>query len=48
MRFNMKADYIPLLVGLLVFIASLISLKVGLSVAIIEIIVGAISTMISK
>lgn len=39
--FNMKADYIPLLVGLLVFISSLISLKAGLSVAIIEIIVGA-------
>jgi len=39
----MKADYIPLLVGLLVFISSLVSLKAGLSVAIIEIIVGAIA-----
>jgi Kef-type K+ transport system membrane component KefB len=39
----MKVDYIPLLVGLLVFISSLISLKIGLSVAIIEIVVGAIA-----
>jgi Kef-type K+ transport system membrane component KefB len=39
----MKADFIPLIVGLLVFVSSLISLKVGLSVAIIEIILGAIA-----
>lgn len=39
----MKADYIPLLVGLLVFVSSLISLKAGLSVAIIEIVVGTIA-----
>ena len=37
----MKADIIPLAVGGLVFLASLISLKLGLSVAIIEIILGA-------
>jgi len=39
----MKADYIPLIVGLIVFIASLISLAAGLSVAIIEILLGAIA-----
>lgn len=37
----MKADIIPLAVGALVFLASLISLKLGLSVAIIEILLGA-------
>ncbi len=36
----MKADIIPLIVGLLVFLASLISLKAGISVAVIEIILG--------
>ena len=36
----MKADIIPLLVGLLVFLSSLISLKIGISVAVIEIIFG--------
>ncbi len=39
----MKADYIPLIVGALVFVSSLISLKLGLSVAIIEILLGAIA-----
>jgi len=39
----MKADSIPLLVGLLVFVSSLISLSVGLSVAIIEILLGAVA-----
>jgi len=39
----MKADYIPLVVGLLVFLASIISLRVGLSVAIIEIALGAVA-----
>ena len=39
----MHADYIPLIVGGLVLISSLISLRVGLSVAIIEILIGAIS-----
>jgi len=39
----MEADIIPLIVGLLVFISSLISLKAGLSVAIIEIISGVIA-----
>jgi Kef-type K+ transport system membrane component KefB len=39
----MKGDYIPLAVGLLVFLASLISLRLGLSVAIIEIFLGAIA-----
>ena len=39
----MKADLVPLIVGGLVFLASLISIKLGLSVAIIEILVGAIA-----
>ena len=39
----MKGDYIPLIVGLLVFLASMISLRLGLSVAIIEITLGAIA-----
>lgn len=39
----MKADYIPLIVGLLVLVSSLISLRIGLSVAIIEILLGAIA-----
>jgi len=39
----MKADFIPLVVGLLVFVSSLISLRFGLSVAIIEILIGAIA-----
>ena len=37
----MKADAIPLIVGAIVFLSSIISLKLGLSVAIIEIILGA-------
>jgi len=37
----MKIDMAPLLIGLLVFIASLISLELKLSVAIIEILLGA-------
>jgi Kef-type K+ transport system membrane component KefB len=39
----MKADVLPLIIGGLVFLASLISLKLGLSVAIIEIILGAVA-----
>jgi len=39
----MQADLVPLIVGLLVFVASLISLRLGLSVAIIEILLGAIT-----
>lgn len=39
----MKADFIPLVVGLLVFISSLLSLRFGLSVAIIEILLGTIA-----
>jgi Kef-type K+ transport system membrane component KefB len=39
----MHGDYIPLAVGLLVLLASLISLRVGLSVAIIEIFLGAVA-----
>jgi Kef-type K+ transport system membrane component KefB len=39
----MKADFIPLVVGTLVFISSLISLRAGLSVAIIEILVGTVA-----
>jgi Kef-type K+ transport system membrane component KefB len=37
----MKADVIPLIVGAIVFLSSLISLKLGLSVAIVEIVLGA-------
>ena len=36
----MQADIIPLIAGLLIFISSLLSLKLGLSVAVIEIILG--------
>jgi Kef-type K+ transport system membrane component KefB len=39
----MNTDYIPLIVGGLVLISSLISLRLGLSVAIIEIIFGVIA-----
>jgi len=39
----LNADYIPLIVALLVLISSLISLRVGLSVAIIEIVLGAVA-----
>jgi len=39
----MNADITPLVIGLLVFLASLISLKLKLSVAIIEILLGAIA-----
>ncbi len=39
----MKADVVPLMVGLLVFLSSLLSLRLGLSVAIIEILLGAIA-----
>jgi len=38
----MNADVIPLVVGILVFVSSLLSLKLGFSVAIIEILLGAI------
>ena len=37
----MKTDVIPLIVGAIVFLSSLISLKLGLSVAIVEIVLGA-------
>ena len=37
----MKADLVPLIVAALVFVSSLVSLKLGLSVAIIEILFGA-------
>ena len=39
----MKADIIPLIAGSLIFLSSLISLRIGLSVAIIEITIGAIA-----
>lgn len=39
----MQANIIPLITGLLIFIASLISLKIGLSVAIIEIVLGLVA-----
>jgi len=37
----MEASVVPLIAGLLVFIASLISLRLGISVAIVEILLGA-------
>ena len=37
----MRADAIPLIMGAIIFISSLISLRLGLSVAIIEILLGA-------
>jgi Kef-type K+ transport system membrane component KefB len=39
----MKTDIIPLIVGIIIFLSSLISLRVGLSVAIIESIAGIIA-----
>jgi Kef-type K+ transport system membrane component KefB len=39
----MHTEYIPLIVGAIVLISSLISLRVGLSVAIIEILLGAVA-----
>lgn len=39
----MHADAVPLIVGILIFVSSLISLKLGLSVAIIEIAIGAVA-----
>ncbi|MFH0802424.1 MAG: cation:proton antiporter [bacterium] len=39
----MKADLTPLLIGFLIYLASLISLRFGLSVAIIEIVLGTIA-----
>lgn len=38
-----EADAVPVVVGLIIFLASLISLRLGLSVAIIEITLGAIA-----
>ena len=39
----MQTDIIPLLLGLVVFLASLISIRLGFSVANIEILLGAVS-----
>ncbi len=39
----MQADLVPLIVGSLVFLSSLISLRLGLSVAIIEIVLGVVA-----
>lgn len=39
----MHADVVPLIVGILIFVSSLISLKLGLSVAIVEIALGALA-----
>ena len=39
----MAADLIPLMAGLIVFIASIISLRLGISVAIVEILLGVIA-----
>ena len=40
----MQADMIPLIIGALILIASFISLKLGLSVAIIELVIGALAS----
>jgi Kef-type K+ transport system membrane component KefB len=39
----MHADIVPLLTGLIIFLASLISLRLGISVAIVEILLGSIA-----
>ncbi len=39
---GMNADLVPLVVGGLIFVSSILSLKLGFSVAIIEILLGAI------
>ena len=39
----MQPDIIPLIAGLIIFVSSLISLKLGLSVAVIEISIGVIA-----
>jgi Kef-type K+ transport system membrane component KefB len=39
----MHADIVPLIVGVMIFFASLVSLKLGISVAIVEIVIGAIA-----
>jgi Kef-type K+ transport system membrane component KefB len=39
----MHADFIPLFTGLIIFVASMISLRVGISVAIVEILLGAVA-----
>src|SRR4030042_5101423 len=41
--FSMSDSLIPLVMGFIVLVASLVSLKLGLSVAIIEILLGAIA-----
>jgi Kef-type K+ transport system membrane component KefB len=43
MEFKISPDLIPLIVGAIIFLASLISLRLGLSVAIIEILMGALA-----
>jgi len=39
----MHTDMVPMIIGVMIFLASLISLKLGLSVAIVEIVLGAIA-----
>ncbi len=39
----MSPDLVPLFIGLLIFLASLISLRLGISVAIVEIVLGAVA-----
>jgi len=39
----MNHDLVPLIIGIIVFLASLISIRLGLSVAIIEILIGSIA-----
>lgn len=40
----MHIDYVPLAVGLLIFLSSLVSLKFGISVAVVEIILGVMAS----
>jgi Kef-type K+ transport system membrane component KefB len=39
----MHADAIPLFTGLIIFISSIISLRLGISVAIVEILLGSVA-----
>jgi len=39
----MHADFVPLFTGLIIFVASIISLRLGISVAIVEILLGSIA-----
>src|SRR5574344_304999 len=39
----MRADLIPLIIAIMIFLSSFISLRVGISVAIVEILLGVIA-----